>query len=114
MPRKRKSAILVLDAPWTDAELQVLIWCYGYVFDFQSRKRMLVLLDTPFDGGMRWPAINPRGDILTVGSYTYGGIACYAADTGELISFGRRKEVQSRVTYSPDGKRLYSAQRAVR
>ena len=96
-----------LDAPWdgpriaaADNELTV------YVYDLKSRKRISVF-DTPFDGGKRRVAINPRGDICTVGSYTYGGIACYAADTGEVI--GVRDDVKKvqRVTYSPDGKRLY-------
>ena len=33
-------------------------------------------------GGRRF-AINPRGDIRAVASYTWGGLACYAASSGE-------------------------------
>ncbi len=107
MPSKRKTAIWRLNAPWDGARIAGADTAITvYVFDLKSRKRILAF-DTPFDGGMSRLAINPRGDILTVGSYEDGGIACYAADTGELIGFRDDVNKVQRVTHSPDGKRLY-------
>ncbi len=107
MPKAVYSAIRHLYAPYdgprvVGAEFDTTV----YVWDLKARKRVSVF-ETPLDFGGNRLAINPRGDICAVGSYMLGGLACYAADSGEVICIrDGLKKLQS-VAYSPDGKRLY-------
>jgi hypothetical protein len=107
MPRQIYSAIRHLDAPYdgprvAGAEFQYTV----YVWDLATRKRVCVF-ETPLDFGGRRLAINPRGDICAVASYTYGGLACYAADSGEVICIRDDLKQLQTISYSPDGRRLY-------
>jgi WD40 repeat protein len=107
MPTSDRSSIRHLYAPYdglriTGAEFE----CTVYVWDFKARKRVSVF-ETPLDFGGRRLAINPRGDICAVASYTWGGLACYAASSGEVICVRDDLKKPQVVVYSPDGKLLY-------
>lgn len=80
--------------------------CTVYIWDLKTRKRVSVI-GTPLDFGGSRLAINPRGDMCAVASYTLGGLACYAADTGEVVCVRDDLKKLHTVTYSPDGARLY-------
>jgi WD40 repeat protein len=107
VPKRTYSAVRHLDAPYdgpriAGAEFENTV----YVWDLKTRKRISVF-ETPLDFGGRRLAINPRGDICAIASYTYSGLACYAADLGEVICVrDDLKQIQF-VSYSPDGQRLY-------
>ena len=107
MRRRSYSAIRHLDAPYdgprvAGAEFLSTV----YVWDLKARKRVSAF-ETPLDFGGRRLAISPRGDVCAVGSWTYGGLACYDADSAEVTyARGDLKQLQF-VSFSPDGKRLY-------
>ncbi len=107
MPKAVFSAIRHLSSPYdgpriAGAEPEYTV----YVWDLKTRKRVSVF-DSPLDLGGRRLAINPRGDMCAVASYTLGGLACYASDTGEVICIRDDLKKLQLVSYSPDGKRLY-------
>jgi len=107
MPGTAFSAIRHLDAPYdgpriAGAEFESTV----YVWDLKTCKRVSVF-ETPLDFGGSRLAINPRGDLCAVGSYTLGGLACYAADSGEVVYVRDDLKKLQRVAYSPDGELLY-------
>jgi WD40 repeat protein len=107
MPRTDFSAIRHLCAPYegpriAGAEFESTV----YVWDLKARQRISTF-ETPLDYGGHRLAINPRGDICAVASYTLGGLACYATDSGEVICVRDDLKKLQRVTYSPDGRLLY-------
>ncbi len=109
MPRADFSVIRHLFAPYdgpriVGAEYESTV----YVWDLKTRKEVSVF-ETPLDYGGSRLAINPRGDICAVASYTLGGLACYAADSGELVCIRDDLKKLQRIKYSPDGKLLYCA-----
>jgi WD40 repeat protein len=107
MPGVRYSVIRHLYAPYdgprvVGAEFEVTV----YVWDLAARRRVSTFATALDYGGYRL-AINPRGDLCAVASYNLGGLACYAADTGEVVCIRDDLEKLQRVAYSPDGSRLY-------
>ena len=109
MPTSDRSSIRHLYAPYdgpriTDAEFEYTV----YVWDLKARKRVSVF-ETPLDFGGRRLAIDPRGDICAVASYTFGGLACYDASSGEVICVRDDLKKLQRIAYSPDGKLLFCA-----
>jgi WD40 repeat protein len=109
MPNASHSRIRQLAAPYEGPRFAAAEFAYTVsVWDLKARKRVSVF-DTPLDSGGHRLAINPRGDICAIGSYEFGGLACYAADSGEVISVRDDFKRPQRVGYSPDGKLLYCA-----
>jgi WD40 repeat protein len=107
MRRQTYSAIRHLAAPYDGPRIAGAEFAYTvYVWDLNTRKRISVF-ESPLDFGGRRLAINPRGDICAVASYTLGGLACYAADSGEVVCVRDDLKKLQTVSYSPDGKRLY-------
>jgi WD40 repeat protein len=107
MPRIAYSAIRHLDAPHDGPRIAGGEFAYTvYVWDLKARKRVAVF-ETPLDFGGRRLAINPRGDICAVASWTLGGLACYSADSGEVVWVKDNLKKLQNLGYSPDGTRLY-------
>jgi WD40 repeat protein len=105
--KRTYSAIRHLYAPYDGPRIAGAEFEYTvYIWDLKARKRVAVF-ETPLDSGGRRLAINPRGDICAVGSYKFSGLACYAADSGEVICVRDDLKRIQFVSYSPDGRRLY-------
>ena len=107
MPPIRYSAIRHLYAPYdgprvVGGEHEGTV----YVWDLAARRRVSTF-GTALDFGGNRLAINPRGDLCAVASYHLGGLACYVADTGEVVSVRDDLKKLHKVAYSPDGSRLY-------
>ncbi len=78
------------------------------VWDLDTRKR-LSYFETPLDAGGRRLAIHPKGELCAIASWAYNGVACYDAETGEVVWARQKMKMPQYVTFSPDGKRLYCA-----
>jgi len=76
------------------------------VWDLRTRTRVSEF-ETTLDYGGNRLAINPRGDICAIASYEFGGLACYASETGKVINVREGLEELQYVSFSPDGRRLY-------
>ena len=85
MSKLKRSAIRNLSAPYDgprfDCAVRVQCLCLG----FEGPKADLRIRDSARLRRIP-PRHHPRGDICTVASWTWGGIACYDAVSGEVIS----------------------------
>jgi WD40 repeat protein len=78
------------------------------VWDLETRKR-LSYFETPLDFGGRRLAISPRGNVCSIASWAYNGVACYDAQTGEVVWARQKLKMPQYLIYAPDGTRLYCA-----
>ena len=76
------------------------------VWDLETRKR-ISYVDTPLDFGGQRLAINSEGDHYAIASWAYNGVACYHAESGEVVWARQKLKQPQFITYSPCGKRLY-------
>lgn len=114
MPRTTYSAIRHFDAPYDGPRIVAGDNANNvYVCQFKGRKRIMTFKALLDSLGSRL-AINPRGDICAVGSDRFGGLTCYAADTGDVICVRDDLGRLHRVSYSHDGSRLYCYRNAGR
>jgi hypothetical protein len=107
MPRSSFSLIRYLSAPFDGPRVAAAEFeCTVYILDLKARKRVSAF-ESAFDAGGSRIAMNPRGDMCAVASYRLGGLACYDADSGEVICIRDDLVKLLGIVYSPEGQRLY-------